>query len=298
MEAIKKILRTPSALVLFLVAIVSLIGVIIKGETDKAIVRIPIDATSTAEARLTQLSGIFNLTQSAIAPSETSLPSQTNAETPTLTFTPTTTSNPTLQPAGSESTPVILFSDSFGSNANSWALGIRDGNLTRQNREITEGALQLDVDFHENAYAWVNAPNFQAENFYLSVDAEVVQYSAKSKIGVVITFRTNNQGNTAYAIVFSNDGTFALYWSNTVRENGEWQFLHQENSDAFQLTEGDVNKFGIRVLGQRFTAYANDIELYTFEDNNINNLGEVGIGIKGQSQKTAIVRFDNLIISK
>jgi hypothetical protein len=55
MEPIKKILRTPSAFVLLLVAIVSLIGVILKGQTDQAIARLPIDATSTAEARLTEI---------------------------------------------------------------------------------------------------------------------------------------------------------------------------------------------------------------------------------------------------
>lgn len=57
MEAIKKILRTPSALVLFLVAVISLMGVIVKSRSDEAIARIPIDATSTAEARLTELAG-------------------------------------------------------------------------------------------------------------------------------------------------------------------------------------------------------------------------------------------------
>ena len=63
MEAIKKIFRTPSAFVLFLVAIVSLIGVIIKSETDKAVARMPIEATSTAEAKLTQMAIIASTTQ-------------------------------------------------------------------------------------------------------------------------------------------------------------------------------------------------------------------------------------------
>jgi hypothetical protein len=54
MEPIKKILRTPSAFVLILVAIFSLIGVIWKSNTDKTIARLPIDATATAESRLTE----------------------------------------------------------------------------------------------------------------------------------------------------------------------------------------------------------------------------------------------------
>lgn len=64
MEPIKKILRTPSAFVLLLVAIVSLIGIIIKSETDKAIARIPIDATLNAEATLTALSNLPSIISS------------------------------------------------------------------------------------------------------------------------------------------------------------------------------------------------------------------------------------------
>ena len=53
MEAIKKILRTPSALVLVITALISLIGVIVQSMFSRANAQIPIDATSTAEAKLT-----------------------------------------------------------------------------------------------------------------------------------------------------------------------------------------------------------------------------------------------------
>ncbi len=92
MESIKKILRTPSAFVLFLVAIVSLIGVIIKSESDKAIARIPIDATSTAEARLTEITNSSNMTQSAILLLVTRTPLPTNTDIPTSTLTAPTSS--------------------------------------------------------------------------------------------------------------------------------------------------------------------------------------------------------------
>ena len=62
-------------------------------------IEIPIQATQTAEARLTEVSGIFSMTQFAIAPSETLLPSPTYTETSTPTFTPTITSSPTLPPS-------------------------------------------------------------------------------------------------------------------------------------------------------------------------------------------------------
>lgn len=57
MEPIKKILRTPTALVIVLAAIITAIltflGVIIKNKSDEKIANIPIEATLTAEAKLT-----------------------------------------------------------------------------------------------------------------------------------------------------------------------------------------------------------------------------------------------------
>lgn len=97
MESIKKILRTPSAFVVFLAAIVSLIGIIIRSEYDKAIARIPIDATSTAEARLTEIANFSNMTLVAISLSTTSIPAPTNTESPTSTFT-APASSPTASP--------------------------------------------------------------------------------------------------------------------------------------------------------------------------------------------------------
>jgi hypothetical protein len=51
MESIKKLLRTPSALALIIVAIISLVGVVIQSNSSKAAARLPIDAASTAEAK-------------------------------------------------------------------------------------------------------------------------------------------------------------------------------------------------------------------------------------------------------
>ena len=55
MEYFKKLLRTPSALVILLAGILALIGVIIQSKSDEKIARLPIDATLTAEAKLTAI---------------------------------------------------------------------------------------------------------------------------------------------------------------------------------------------------------------------------------------------------
>lgn len=267
-----------------IVAVVGVIGVIatayfsFRGNT--ASVELPLKATQTAQAQITLTHVDAVVIQDTPVPiaTETPLPAQV-MESP--------------QP-----TPIVLFSESFDTNANDWALGARSGNISKQNREIVDGTLEIGIDFYENGYGWVNAPDFRAENFYVAVDAEIVQFSTRSKIGIVIAFRMTNGGNASYAIEFNNDGTIALFSTQTLREDGRWQLVHEEKSDAFQINEGMWNNFAVRVLGQRFTAYANGIELFTFEDNSIRGIGEVGIGLSGERQKSAIARFDNFVITK
>ena len=246
----------------------------------------------------------INATQTAQAINSVTTPTSpiSNTSTPYLSIIPTQTelileTPSSTQTLAIEPTPVALFREDFSSNANGWAIGIREGNITKQNRTIVDGVLQLDFQFLEAGYGWVNIPDFRADNFYLSTDVTTVQYSKGSLIGVVITFRIVNQGNTAYSIEFNNDGTIALYINNSIK-NEKWQLIHQENSTAFELLEGQTNNLALRVLGQRFTAYANGIELYSFEDNTLRGIGEVGLGINGESQSSAIVRFDNVVITK
>ncbi len=254
-----------------------------------ATIELPLEATQTAAAKITDVPN----------PSPFATQAKTDTANPPIAETFQATLAPTQTTISLESTPIVLFSDNFDTNANGWALGDRDGKVTKQNREIIDGTLQFDVFFYQDgAYGWVNLPNFRAENFYISVDVEVVQFSTRSEIGIIFPFRITNSGNTSYAVEFNNDGTFALYSTQTLTQDGRWKLIHQENSNLLQLSEGTVNNFSIRVLGQRFTAFINNIELFTFEDNTIRGVGDIGIGVTGEGQKSAIVRFDNLVITK
>jgi hypothetical protein len=250
--------------------------------------KLALHATQTAEARIAA--------SPSFVPSPTTLPTDTAVPTATETLLPTL---PPTEILGSPvPTPVILFSDSFDTNANGWPIGIREIPIARLNRELTDGIFKLDIIYHGKGYGWITAPDFRAENFYISVDAKVVQFSARSIIGVVILFRISNGGNSAYAIEYRNDGTFGLYSSKTLRQDGLWRLIHEENSDAFELIKDKVNNFGVRVQGQQFTAFVNGEELFIFEDNSIKGIGEVGVGFSGESEKSAIVTFDNLLITK
>lgn len=278
-----------------IIAAIGTIGAVVTAyfafRSNTAPIELSINATQTAQANnATTLNSPISITSTpdlSIIPN-TQMPTQTELilETPSLTQTPV------IAP-----TPIVLFSENFSSNENGWMIGIREGSITKQNRNIVDGVLQLDFQFLEAGYGWVNVPDFRADNFYISTDVTTVQYSKGSTIGVVFTFRIVNQGNTAYSIEFNNDGTIALYINNSIK-NEKWRLLHRESINAFELREGQTNNLAIRVLGQRFTAYANGIELYSFEDNILRGIGEVGLGINGESQSSAIVRFDNIVITK
>jgi len=258
--------------------------------SNLAPIELPLNATQTAAAKITDFP--------SSVPSMTTL----STNTPIPLATETEIEPPTLLPTqvieSPTPTPVILFSDSFDNNANDWRTGSRTAGIYTQNSKITDGALQLDVDFHGKGLSWFTIPDFREENFDISFDSEVVQFSSRSIVGIVILFRISNGGNTAYAIELRNDGRLGLLSSTTLTQDGLWLLIHEESSDAFQIKEGMVNNFRIKVLGQRFTVYANGKELFAFEDNSVKGIGEIGIGLSGESQKTAIVKFDNLVITK
>lgn len=281
---------SPTNITTIVIAIIGTVGTVATAyfafRSNTAPIELSINATQTAQAKSaeTPLNDLITFT------------STPNIQYPTQTETVFQTPSPTLTPV-IEPTSSILFSESFDSNSNGWVVGVREGGITKQNRSIIDGVLQLDFQFLEAGYGWANVPDFRVDNFYLSVDTTTVQYSKGSVIGVVITFRIINQGNTTYAIEFNNDSTIALYLNNSIK-NEKWQLLHRESTNAFDLREGQKNNFAVRVLGQRFTAYANGIEIYSFEDNNLRGVGEVGLGINGESGNSAIIRFDNIVITK
>lgn len=188
-----------------IVAVVGTIGVIATAyfsfRGNAAPVELPLIATQTAQAQITATPTPVI----AVVIQDTAVPTATETLLPTQAI------------ASPQPTPIILFSESFDTNANGWSLGVRSGNISKQNREIIDGTLQFEINFFENGYGWVNAPDFRAENFYVEVDAEVIQFSSRSKVGIVIAFRMTNSGNASYAIEFNNDGTLALFSTQTLR---------------------------------------------------------------------------------
>ena len=192
-------MRTPSAFVLLLVAIVSLIGVIIKSETDKAIARLPIESTLTAEARLTEFVLSSNMTQSAIAPSATLTPVSISTET--LTPIPTATI--------SDNTSNVLLQDDFIDNRNGWLL------QHEQSIEsiIIGGKYKLTVSCpsnYESFYCgnYFLVPNLYAKDLQFELDAIIKNLSPDAE--VIIAFQIRRNDGNYYTVYFRSIGKYTV----------------------------------------------------------------------------------------
>jgi hypothetical protein len=128
----------------------------------------------------------------------------------------------------------------------------------------------------------------------MSVDVEAIQIPTNSSADIIIAFRYGNQGRTTYVVAFGSDSSFSFYSCI----DDEWNLIYQGKSNTFQIKEGETNTFGVKAIEQKFTVYANGQELHTLEDSLLNYEGEIGIGLKGNSGKSILVRFDNLVVTE
>lgn len=197
-----------------------------------------------------------------------------------------------VMPVNPPASGVVLFSDDFSSNKNNWITGKFNSKYIEQDRNITDGRLQFIADFKTNSFGWTNVPNLREKNFYLTIDAEIYQSSPNSKIGVTIVFRHLLQDEIAYIVIFNSDSSFKFVRMTEYN----YEIVHDEKSNAFDLRDGKTNKFDIRAEEQKFTVYANGVELYTLVDNSIKSVGEIGLGVNGEAGNFAVVRFDNVAI--
>lgn len=135
MEPIKKILRTPSAFALIVVAIIGLIGVIVQSNTSTNVVKLTIGVSLTAEAKLTQSAIQAESTNDAL----TLIAPFTNTPLPTSTSTSTTPIEVSAR----------IMVDSW--DTENAALVLPDNVSPEQNSDIT---LRQDPDFDN----WLIAP--------------------------------------------------------------------------------------------------------------------------------------------
>ncbi|MFN8412554.1 MAG: hypothetical protein U0Z26_09225 [Anaerolineales bacterium] len=180
MQSLKKVFNSPSSFALVIVAIITLIGAYIQSKSSKDVAILEIEATSTAEARLTQSAALQ----------------------PTATFLP----------------PRLIFTDSFDNNLKDWKIG-NDDSPTEYilSRYISDGKyhrIENSTDAADGAFGSVSIPEINEKNFCLFVDVHGVDFSPNTDI--VIVFRAykytlDDNEDSAYYIEFFENGTASIF---------------------------------------------------------------------------------------
>ena len=291
MEAIKRILRTPSAFVLFLVAIVSLIGIMIKSETDKAIARMPIDATSTAEARLTEIADFSRMTQSANFPPVTWSPSPTETKTPTLPPSSTTTATD-FPPS------TLLLQDDFIDNRNDWHI---QKNQRGIESNIIGGKYIHSISCPAAYFTLyceysIVVPNLlsRPKDLQFELDATIKNLSSNAEVIIVFQFRKDysNRYYNFYDVYFSNTGRYTV----DIFYNGSWDNLLESTiTPSLSPSTNAVNRYGFSIVNTVITPLFNSHELPSVEDGNISQGGVVYVAILVSRGGSAVVELDNAI---
>ena len=239
--------------------------------------------------------------------SKTPSPTSTQPQIVTSTATPsppsirspneTSTSTFVPQPISSSPPPTasrLIFIDNLKDNTNLWQVGKRNLPFTQIDTEFTDNQYQFNAFFRNDAFSWVNVPTLTLRDFYLTIDAEVIQQSKPGNVGIVLAFRYQDLGQTSYAVAFNEDNSYEL----DVRQNGNWQQLDKENNPSQSIPEGTTYQIGVNVYGQDITPYINNHKLDTFTNSTIRSAGGIGIGAHGAQGQSMLVGFSNLVISQ
>jgi hypothetical protein len=190
----------------------------------------------------------------------------------------------------------VVFEDSFDSNANGWEVGEDVDEYADEFTQIVDGKYVRSLTSKRGVIWWEHVPYSPMQNFYLSVEATLVETSAEEgEANVSLTFRENDEDDH-YRVRFGNDGYSKVY----LRQDGEWQTIRDWRfSNAIQLEPGVTNTFALLVQGAEFTFYANGVELGSVSDTTLGEAGDIGLAIGvHKAEQTLTVEFDNLVIKE
>jgi len=283
MKSLRAIMRTPTALVIIIAAILTLIGVIIKSVSDTNIAKLPIHATETAEAKLTALALVPTLTSSSIpasTPTLTTIPISTSVSTPTETLAPTEVSQ-------------SLFEEEFIDNRNGWLIQ----NEQDIKSSILGGKYKHTIDCpstYSSFYCgyYFKVPNLQVKNFRFAIDTMIERISLGSEVMVAFQFR--DVDNNYYIVFFKSTGKYSMSvtYQGTLSELSEYKPI--SNLSGI----GSVNRLGIHAQDTRFIPSVNGIDLEPSDDGNINQEGSFYLVIYVSRGGSTAIEFDNLIVSE
>lgn len=195
----------------------------------------------------------------------------------------------------------ILFQDDFSSNTNNWQVGNFSDDFTDEEIQIIEGKYRRSILSKESVINRRPVPNFSIKDFWLSVEATILETSAPvGEAQVSLVFRDNAKGDY-YVVGFRNNGTYRV--SRRQSSGDPWESIFPDQgfakSEAINLEVGTPNIFALLVKNSSFTIFANGQMLTKVSDPQLWEAGRIALATGlDKAGQTLTVDFDNLMIKE
>ncbi len=178
--------------------------------------------------------------------------------------------------------PLVL-RDTFDDNANNWSVQDFDNEWMITTRRVSDGKYRWKVTARKGVLTSITADAEPVDDFYLSVDAKIVNAPADSTAGLI--FR--NTDSDKYVFLIKDNRYTAL-----MRKNDIWTTLIPWTVTT-ALQAGQSNKLTIVGEGSHFSFYINETFVDEAQDSEFTS-GKVGLGIElHQADEQGSYEFDN-----
>lgn len=184
----------------------------------------------------------------------------------------------------------VLFEETFASNENGWDTGFLEDEYGQETGMIADGVYTLQVITEQPIYIERELPNWEFDDFVLTVD--ITPGNSDEYYAYGVTFRQNDNLDS-YVVELGNDGTFGVFRF----DDEDWTTL-QDWSVSEAILPGETNTLTVIAKGSRLAFLVNGEPLTDLQDDVLLS-GTIGLVIEVfQEGKRATVEFDNLVIRK
>jgi hypothetical protein len=187
-------------------------------------------------------------------------PTQPLSEPPTDTPMPTVATSPTRTPAPTKILPTTdplfalgepTWSDTFD-GSNTW-YAYEDEQIRLQAKD---GQLVMTAFKADYQVGWALAPEAASEKYYLEMTVAVGACRGRDRYGVFLSPTTDAE--KGYLFDFSCDGNYSLWiWDGETATN----LVYWTASPSIKAGANQVNRLGVKIVGNRIYMYANGILL-------------------------------------
>lgn len=188
--------------------------------------------------------------------------------------------------ADPEKFPDVVVRDTFDTddyNPNDWPVGPWYDKYVISREKITGGVYRVEAEAKQNFIEWRFPEINYVRDFYLEVDAKIVEAPLGSQVGVV--FR-HHLGNYYVLYLYPDDDYFSL----SLDYDGEWTSL---DFGSVALHQDGMNNVKVVGIGSKFGIFINDTFVSEVEDDHL-NYGKMGVmfGLDEEGDE-GVFEFDN-----